>query len=200
MNTPIVSIEQLSFDKIYSYDDYLTWQFTERIELLRGYIRQMAAPNRRHQRVSGRFYKHFADFLYKKSCEVYYAPFDVKLIKNPQGKTAKEIYTVVQPDICVICDPNKLDEQGCLGSPDLIIEIVSENNVKRDVQEKYELYEENGVLEYWIVRPYENSLQQFYLEQEKYVLKKTYLSPDTISPIILPNLSIDLSEVFEEGV
>ncbi len=98
----------------------------------------------------------------------------------------------------MICDQSKLDEQGCLGSPDLIIEIVSESNAKRDIQEKYELYEENGVLEYWIVRPYENTIQQFYLENEKYVLKKTYFSDDKISPIILPDFSIDLAEVFEE--
>ena len=198
MNTPIVSLDQLQANQIYSYADYLTWQLTERIELLKGFIRQMAAPNRKHQKVSGKLYKPFADFLWKKPCEVYYAPFDVKLIKNPQGKTVKEIYTVVQPDICVITHQSKLDEQGCLGSPDLIIEIVSESNAKRDIQEKYELYEENGVLEYWIVRPYENTIQQFYLENEKYVLKKTYFSDDKISPIILPDFSIDLAEVFEE--
>jgi Uma2 family endonuclease len=198
MNTPIVSLDQLQANKIYSYADYLTWQLSERIELLRGYIRQMAAPNRKHQKVSINLTGFFWNYLRKTTCGLYEAPFDVKLIKNPQGKTAKEIYTVVQPDICVICDQSKLDEQGCLGSPDLIIEIVSEGNVKRDIQEKYELYEENGVLEYWIVRPYENTIQQFYLENEKYVLKKTYLSDDKISPIILPDFSIDLAEVFEE--
>jgi Uma2 family endonuclease len=176
----------------------LTWDFSERIELLKGYIREMAAPNRRHQRVSSNLHGFLWTYLRYATCRLYSALFDVKLIKNAQGKAAKEIYTVVQPDICVICDKTKLDEQGCIGSPDLIIEIVSESTAKRDIQEKFELYEENGVLEYWIVRPYENTVQQFYLENEKYQYKKTYIETDKISPIILPELVIDLVEVFEE--
>jgi Uma2 family endonuclease len=75
---------------------------------------------------------------------------------------------------------------------------VSESTAKRDIQEKFELYEENGVLEYWIVRPYENTVQQFYLENDNYQYKKTYIETDKISPIILPELVIDLVEVFEE--
>jgi Uma2 family endonuclease len=194
----MITLDQLNPNQIYSYADYLSWQFSERIELLQGYIRQMAAPNRRHQRVSLNLTLILGNYLRKSKCNLYEAPFDVKLVKNPQGKTAKEIYTVVQPDICVICDQSKLDEQGCTGSPDLIIEIVSESTAKRDIQEKFELYEENGVLEYWIVRPYENTVQQFYLENDKYQYKKTYIETDKISPIILPELLIDLVEVFEE--
>lgn len=194
----MLTLDQLNPNQIYSYADYLSWQFSERIELLRGYIRQMAAPNRRHQRVSLNLTLILGNYLRKSKCNLYEAPFDVKLIKNTEGKTAKEIYTVVQPDICVICDQTKLDEQGCTGSPDLIIEIVSESTAKRDIQEKFELYEENGVLEYWIVRPYENTVQQFYLENNKYQYKKTYIETDTVSPIILPDLVIDLTEVFEE--
>jgi Uma2 family endonuclease len=194
----MITLDQLNPNQIYSYADYLSWQFSERIELLQGYIRQMAAPNRRHQRVSLNLTLILGNYLRKSKCNLYEAPFDVKLVKNPQGKIAKEIYTVVQPDICVICDQSKLDEQGCTGSPDLIIEIVSESTAKRDIQEKFELYEENGVLEYWIVRPYENTVQQFYLENDKYQYKKTYIETDKISPIILPELLIDLVEVFEE--
>jgi Uma2 family endonuclease len=192
------TLDQLNPNQIYSYADYLTWQFVERIELLKGYIRQMAAPNRLHQTISGNLFREIAYPFKGHSCRVFAAPFDVKLVKNPASKTAKEIYTVVQPDICVICDRSKLDEQGCMGSPDFIIEIVSESTAKRDIQEKFELYEENGVLEYWIVRPYENTVQQFYLENDKYQYKKTYVETDKVSPILFPDLVIDLEEVFAE--
>ncbi len=197
-NLLMQTLDQLNPNQIYSYADYLTWQFSERIELLKGYIRQMAAPNRRHQRISSNLHGSLWSYLRYAPCRLYAAPFDVKLVKNPAGKTAKEIYTVVQPDICVICDKSKLDEQGCTGSPDFIIEIVSESTAKRDIQEKFELYEENGVLEYWIVRPYENTVQQFYLENDKYQYKKTYVETDKVSPILFHDLVIDLEEVFAE--
>ena len=198
----ITSLDQLDLNQTYSYADYLTWSFDQFVELIKGRIMPMAAPNRYHQKVSKRLTSIIDHFLEKngKGCELYEAPFDVRLIKNPLGTTSKEIYTVVQPDLCVICDPAKLDDQGCLGAPDLIIEIVSVGNSKRDIQDKFALYEENGVQEYWIVRPYENSVQQFWLENERYQLKGTYTRQDSISPIILPDLPIALERVFQEEV
>ena len=194
----ITSLNQLDFSKTYSYADYITWQFEELVELLKGKIMPMAAPNVKHQRISTNLVGYFWRYLHGKSCKLFHAPFDVRLIKNPLGKTQKELYTVVQPDLCIICDASKLDEQGCLGAPDLIIEIVSPNNSKRDVQDKFELYQENGVKEYWIVRPYENTVQQFFLENEQYRYIKTYVPKDTISPIILPDLVLELDKIFEE--
>ncbi|MFY7786487.1 MAG: Uma2 family endonuclease [Thermoflexibacteraceae bacterium] len=194
----ITSIEQLNPNTVYSYADYITWQFAERIELLKGYIRQMSAPNRHHQTVSGNLHREFATYFRGKSCRVFHAPFDVKLVKNPAGKTEKDIYTVVQPDICVICDRSKLDVQGCLGSPDLIIEIVSPSSTKTDVKDKFALYQENGVLEYWIARPSENTIEQFFLENDHYVFKGIYVKEETFSPILFPDLLINVEEVFEE--
>jgi Uma2 family endonuclease len=194
----ITSLDQLDPNGTYTYADYLTWQFEERIELLKGFIREMSAPNRFHQKISNKINTRFSNFLWKKPCEVYYAPFDVRLVKNPEGKSKKDIYTVVQPDLCVICDLSKLDEQGCIGAPDLIIEIVSPKNSKRDVQEKFEIYEESGVREYWIVFPNDLVINQFYLVNEKYQFQKTYTATDTISPLILPELVINLEEVFEQ--
>ena len=194
----MLTLDQLNPNQIYSYADYLTWQFSERIELLKGYIRRMAAPNRFHQTLSINLAREIAYTFKGHSCRVFAAPFDVKLIKNPQGKTDKEIYSIVQPDICVICDRAKLDKQGCLGSPDWIIEIVSESTAKTDVKDKFELYEENGVLEYWIVRPIENSIERFFLENDKYVYKGTFVKEDIISPILFPELIIKLEEIFEE--
>lgn len=194
----MLTIDQLNPNQIYSYADYLTWQFSERIELLKGYFRLMTAPNRFHQTLSINLAREIAYAFKGHSCRVFAAPFDVKLVKNPQGKTDKEIYSIVQPDICVICDRAKLDKQGCLGSPDWIIEIVSESTAKTDVKDKFELYEENGVLEYWIVRPVENSIERFFLENEKYAYKGTFVKEDIISPILFPELLIKLAEIFEE--
>jgi Uma2 family endonuclease len=194
----MLTLDQLNPNQIYSYADYLTWQFSERIELLKGYMRQMAAPNRFHQTLSGNLFREISYAFKGHPCRVFSAPFDVKLIKNPEGKTDKEIYSIVQPDICVICDRAKLDKQGCLGSPDWIIEIVSESTAKTDIKDKFELYEENGVLEYWIVRQTENSVERFFLENEKYVYKGIFVKEDIISPILFPELLIKLEEIFEE--
>lgn len=193
----ITSIDQLDANQRYSYADYLAWQFTERLELLKGHIRQMAAPNRKHQGISSNLLGGFYNYFKNKECRVYHAPFDVRLVKNAQGTTDKEIYSVVQPDICVICDLSKLDDRGCLGAPEFIIEIVSPSNSKTDVQDKFELYRENGVLEYWIVYPEPANIYQFVLENEKYELKKIHAQGDFISPSIFPDLSVDLNEVFE---
>jgi Uma2 family endonuclease len=193
----ITSLDQLDKTKMYSYADYITWQFEERIELLRGYIRQMAAPNRKHQKVSAQLHHILMGFFRKKKCEVYAAPFDVRLLKNPQGKTKREMYTVVQPDICVICDRSKLDDAGCVGAPELIIEIISPKNSRTDVKDKFALYQEAGVLEYWIIYPLDNLVHQFVLENEKYQLKDIYTQEDRISPTIFEGLEIDLNEVFE---
>jgi Uma2 family endonuclease len=194
----MLTLDQLNPTQIYSYADYLTWQFSERIELLKGYIRQMSAPNRFHQTLSINLAREISYAFKGHQCRVFAAPFDVKLVKNPQGKTDKEIYSIVQPDICVICDRTKLDKQGCLGSPDWIIEIVSESTAKTDVKDKFDIYEENGVLEYWIVRPIENSIERFFLENEKYVYKGTFVKEDVIAPILFPELLIKLEEIFEE--
>jgi len=196
----IHSLSQLDIDKTYTYADYLTWQFEQLVELVKGKIFPMSAPSRLHQKISRRLSSTFDYFLEKNgcACELYYAPFDVRLVKNPFGKTEKEIYTVVQPDICVICDLEKLDDKGCLGSPDLIIEIVSPNNSQRDVKDKFELYQENEVKEYWIVRPYENTVEQFFLENGKYAYKGTFVKNDCLSPLILPDLEVDLKRVFEQ--
>ncbi|MBC7391423.1 MAG: Uma2 family endonuclease, partial [Opitutaceae bacterium] len=169
----ITDINQLDLSKTYTYADYLTWQFDGMVELIKGKIFNMSpAPGSYHQRVSGNIFKDFAVFLNKKPCKVFIAPFDVRLsmFRNDQ-----EILTVVQPDICVICDLSKIDEKGCNGTPDLMIEILSPSTKKKDVQDKFQLYEESGVQEYWIVYPLEKLVDVFLLEDNKYRLVKKYV-------------------------
>ncbi len=196
----ITSLDQLDLSKQYTYADYLAWQLSERIELLKGFIQKMAAPNSLHQNVSTELIYLFKDYFKKQKspCKVYHAPFDVRLIKNPEGKTDKEIYTVVQPDLCVICDLKKIDKRGCLGSPDLIIEILSPSNSKTDLQDKFQLYEENQVPEYWIVFPNEKIIEQFVLKNDRYILHTVYHRTEKAFPLLFPDLEVDLIEVFGE--
>lgn len=180
----------------YTYADYLMWKFEERVELLRGKIRKMAAPSTRHQRIVTRLTRILANALWKNTCQVFVAPLDVRLTRFDQTKN-KEITTVVQPDLCVICDPSKLDERGCIGSPDLIVEILSPGNSRTEMRDKFEIYQEAGVLEYWIVSPIENTIQVWKLnEHGKYIGLPPAVEGDLLTTPIIPNLEIDLTEVF----
>src|SRR4051812_31970222 len=117
-------VEEPPVDYIYTYADYLKFKFEERLELLKGRIMKMAAPNTSHQSISMKLSFSLYNFLQDKTCSVFHAPFDVRLpIQN--RKKDYEITTVVQPDLCVVCDVSKVDEKGCCGAPDIIIEILS---------------------------------------------------------------------------
>ncbi|MDX2304090.1 MAG: Uma2 family endonuclease [Microscillaceae bacterium] len=198
----ITDIADLDLDETYTYADYLTWRFEQSVELIKGKIFKMSpAPNLKHQRISRELLRSFFAYFKKNSpCELCVAPFDVRLLdKKKSSKANQDIYTVVQPDICVICDKSKLDEQGCIGAPDLIIEILSPGNSKKEIKTKYALYEESGVLEYWVVYPSEQSLLQFILnENGQYVLKSVFAEDEVFQAHIFPELHIDLAEVFAE--
>lgn len=195
---PITKFSQLDLTKQYSYADYLTWQFKERVELIRGWISKMSpAPSTGHQTISWDFTYYFANYFRKTDCKTFAAPFDVRLLDSKKSKKDQQVFTVVQPDICVICDEKKLDERGCIGAPDLIIEIVSPGNSKREMKTKYELYEENGVKEYWIANPLEKNIMLYILKAKKYHLKKIYFDDDTIESVMFKGLVIDLKEIFK---
>ncbi|MBX0292242.1 Uma2 family endonuclease [Hymenobacter sp. HSC-4F20] len=194
---PITSLSQLDLSKSYTYADYLTWQLTEWVELIRGKVRPMSpAPRVVHQRISSRFMGMIYMHLAHRSCEVFHAPFDVRLTTaSPNGDA--HITTVVQPDICVVCDPSKLDDKGCVGTPDWIIEILSPGNLARDTKEKFDLYEENEVGEYWIVSPGEKSVTVYVLQDGRYHVRGEYYTPGLIPVHTLPECGIEWAEVFE---
>ena len=192
----ITSLDQLDLNGTYTYADYLLWHFSERVELLRGKIFKMAAPSRKHQSINGNLYRVTANLLWKTSCKVYAAPFDVRLTRYSSLKN-KEVTTVVQPDLCVICDPAKLDDRGCIGAPDIIIEILSPGNSRTEMKDKFELYQEAGVLEYWVVSPIERMVQVWKLnEQGFYIGLPPAVEGDILKTPIIPNLEIDLNDVF----
>ncbi|WP_019866293.1 Uma2 family endonuclease [Methylovulum miyakonense] len=196
----ITQLSDLDLEQTYTYADYLTWRFDETVELLRGKISLMSPePSFNHQSISKNLLVEIGFYLKGKSCQVFHAPFDVRLYDRKKSLMANaDIYTVVQPDLCIICDNAKLDSRGCLGAPDWIIEILSKSTAQKDTQTKFQLYQEAGVKEYWLVYPYEATVSQFVLDEseEKYQLVKMLSPQDRVSPLLFPELSIDLQEIF----
>ncbi|AWW31748.1 Uma2 family endonuclease [Echinicola strongylocentroti] len=180
----------------YSYADYLTWQMDEMVELIKGKVfkKAAAAPRRIHQKVSNELAYLLTDYLKEQHCEVYSAPFDVRLPQ--QSKADKDITTVVQPDLCVICDRAKLDDRGCIGAPDLVVEILSPGNNRLELQNKYELYQESGVKEYWIIHPDEQTLLVYTLVNGKYVPSQLMTSGDMVRSKAVEGFELDLEDFF----
>jgi Uma2 family endonuclease len=182
----------------YSYADYLTWQMDEVVELIKGKVfkKAAAAPRRIHQRISIKLAAKLYHFLEGALCQVYDAPFDVRFPKT--SKEDKQIVDVVQPDICVICDLEKLDERGCIGAPDLIVEILSPSNSKTELKHKYELYESHGVREYWIIHAETQDLLIYTLENGRYVPSRLLTSGDMVESNVLTGFKLDLEEFFSD--
>lgn len=195
MDAPITDINQLDFSKSYTYADYLTWQFQERIELIFGKIFKMSpAPSSKHQHAVSVIHGTIFQYLKGKSCRVFPAPFDVILtLQNVKNN-------VVQPDVTVICNPAIITEKGCDGVPDLVVEVVSKSSVTRDLHEKYRLYELAGICEYWVVHPHDKTLIIFILEEGHYKPTKPLTKGDIAVSSILPGLAVDLDELFMDVV
>ncbi|MBC7382368.1 MAG: Uma2 family endonuclease [Bacteroidia bacterium] len=189
-NEPLIEL-----DGSFTYADYLKWTIEERIELIKGRLFKMNAPKSIHQKIAFRISGELYAYLKNKKCQAFSAPFDVRL--PVKSRKNEEINTVVQPDICVICDELKLDDAGCIGAPDLVIEILSKGNNKKELKNKFDVYEESGVLEYWIIWPDEQTLMINTLVNGKYVPGKIYTSGDMIRTKILPGFELNLDEVFE---
>jgi Uma2 family endonuclease len=199
MGNIITNIKQLDLKGTYSYADYLLWNFSERVELIKGKIFKMSpAPSRFHQEISMSITLVLAKLLKNQPCKFYYAPFDVRLINHKESTDENKIFSVVQPDLCVICDSLKLDNKGCLGAPDLIIEILSPGNSKKEMDIKYDLYEENGVREYWIVNPSEKTISIYVLQNEKYIGLKPLIVDSKLQSSIFPELKFWVKKIFED--
>lgn len=185
-------------EETFTYGDYLKWPNNERWELINGVPYNMTpSPSRTHQGILAALLTKFYTFLEDKECKVYSAPFDVRL---PEGaEKEEEIKTVVQPDLVVVCDQTKLDDKGCLGAPDLAIEITSPSTARLDLKEKFALYERMGVKEYWIINPSDETLMVFLLNpQGLYGRPAIYAKEDTIQVGTLGELSIPLKDIFKK--
>ena len=185
-------------EKRFTYGDYLRWPEEERWELIEGVAHDMSpAPSRTHQRISLELAVRLRDYFRGRSCELYYAPFDVRL---PIGdETDEDIETVVQPDIVVVCDRSKLDERGCRGAPDLVVEILSPHTASKDLKKKLSLYEKHRVRQYWIVQPEHKVVLVFSLGADgRYGRPDVYAAADKMESTLFDGLTIDLAAVFAE--
>ncbi|KRT14737.1 restriction endonuclease [Pedobacter ginsenosidimutans] len=195
---PVRQFEELDASLTYSYSNYLNWLFPERVELIKGKIFKMSpAPSRVHQEVAGNIFLKLGNFLDGKLCKVYSAPFDVRFPK--ESKADKDVYTVLQPDICVICDKSKLDARGCIGAPDLVVEVLSPGNTKMELLNKYKVYEEFGVKEYWVVSQSDQSILIYTLNDSgKFQPSKIFTHSEKITSSVLPGFELELDDVFND--
>jgi len=180
-----------AYNKHYTFTDYMSWDDDQRWEIIDGELYMMSAPTTRHQEISGNLFLLFGNHLKGKTCNVYYAPFDVCLKSDTTDDT------VVQPDLVIICDDSIMMKTGCSGAPDMVIEILSPSTATRDFAIKLTLYERTGVREYWVVSPDEKQVITYILENERYIMKP-YSEKETAPVHILEDYEINLAEVFAE--
>ena len=195
----ITSLSQLDLNKKYNYSDYLLWKLKERVELLKGRLLPLVTPSAVHQTVSSNLHIELGVFLKGKKCRLFAAPFDVRLPLPQHRIKGEKIDTVIQPDLCIICDTSKLDKQGCIGAPDLIVEILSPGNSRREMKDKFELYEEAGVLEYWVIDPVHRTVFVYTFDKktQKYVNQLPNLTDtDILTSQIFEGMAINLEEIF----
>jgi Uma2 family endonuclease len=183
--------------KRYTFADVLTWDESERIEIIDGEAVMMAPPSRIHQKIVSELNRQLGNYLEGKKCEVYPAPFGVRLFEE-DGDYPEDVDTMVEPDISVVCDHSKLDDHGCKGAPDLIIEILSPSTRRHDRITKFELYRKAGVREYWIVDPDSKDVESFVLDGGRYFVKGYGTAEDNMKVDVLEGCIIDLSAVFSE--
>ncbi|WP_270563846.1 Uma2 family endonuclease [Clostridium beijerinckii] len=182
--------------KTYTYKDYLSYDENERIEIIDGEIINMSlAPSRIHQEIITEILFKIRQYIQSNNgpCKVYTAPFDV-ILKNDDDELISS-KNIVQPDISVICDKNKLTDKGCTGSPDMIVEVVSNFNPRNDYIRKLNLYEQFKVKEYWIVNPMRRNILVYILTEGGYDAPITYTFADKVKVNIYDNLEIDFNSI-----
>ena len=190
---PVTEYVKLDKEGSYTYLDYLRFQFKERVELFRGKVVKMSpAPNRIHQTIMSNLGRELGNFFYKKSCQYFPSPFDVRLFPLKSGKDN----TVVQPDACVVCDEKKLDKHACAGAPYLVIEIFSPGNLRKELDIKFRLYEEAGVKEYWIVEPANKTILLYRSLDKTFIASKPFVEGEDVESILFPVLKVPVTEIF----
>jgi len=187
----------------YTYADYKGWELKpgERYELIHGAAYAMSAPSDYHQSISGEMFRQIANYLAGKPCKVRSAPYDVRLFyeDDPDGVDDDGDDTVVQPDISVICDKEKRGPEGCCGAPDMVVEILSLSNTAIGMEEKFHLYRDAGVREYWLVDPKNRTLKTHLFVGGKPDVQ-IYAATDKAEVGIFPGFAVDLALVFAEDV
>jgi len=191
MSDALMKIDEFDENRRYTYADYLEWEGPERYQLINGEVFQMASPTVSHQGVLMELSLQFGNWLRGKPCQVFAAPLDVRLFP----KKDKSDNTVVQPDLLVVCDKNKLSKGSVDGAPDLVIEIVSPSNTHSEIFLKFQYYLKAGVREYWVIDPEKKKVQVNIYDNGHY-LSTTYGKSDHIAVTVLPGLNIALEDLW----
>lgn len=179
----------------YTYADLLMWDDNIRYELYYGFPVALASSFGAHQEISGEIYYQLKHYLKGKQCKAYYAPFDVRLFER-EGDRPEDVDVVLQPDLLVVCDKNKIDHRGVHGAPDMVAEVLSPSTVRYDRHIKLNLYQRAGVREYWIVDPAARTVCVYVLENGAYHAGVIYSADRTVPVSVLDDCRIDLTEVF----
>lgn len=190
-------MDELPQENSYTYADLLSWDEPVRYELYDGIPVVMSSPTDVHQIIIGEIFAQLHAYLRGKKCRPFFAPFDVRLFEQP-GDSPKNVKTVVQPDLMVVCDPDKVDHRGIRGAPDLVVEVISPSTQRYDRLLKFDRYMRAGVLEYWIVDPNARTVWVYTLQDGAYRTATVY-SVDSAPAVpvgVLENCVIDLSTVF----
>ena len=195
-----IPMAALDLNKRYTYADCLAWPEGFRCEIIDGFARALPPVNRAHGTVSGNLSWLLYSYIKENKLEYRFFSgiFDVRLPKNSEIEHEK-IDTVVQPDLCIVCDPSKIDEYGCCGTPDMIIEILSPATIKNDCIRKFLLYEEHGVKEYWMVHPNDMAVTIFLLQKNGKYEGALYEFEGKIPVKTLNNYLLDLDDIFNKN-
>jgi Uma2 family endonuclease len=189
-------VSEPDYSGSYTVKDYLSWTFDGLYEIIKGKVWKMSpAPTSDHQRIDRRIVRKMLPYFPEgENCELFYAPYDVYLIK--EGDDLERATTVLQPDVCIVCDPKKIEKRGCIGAPDLVVEIISPSTAKKDMNDKFNIYEEFGVKEYWVVFPGEKAINIYTLVEDKYELFKSYSQDEELQSPLFEHLKFRLEEIF----
>lgn len=181
-----------------TFADVLNWDENMRGEVINGEAFMMAPPSRIHQKILAELTRQLGNYLAGKQCEVYPAPFAVRLFEGG-GESPDKVDTMVEPDISVVCDKSKLDKYGCKGAPDMVMEILSPSTRRHDRLVKLNLYQQAGVREYWIVNPDEQTVQVFMQDGGGLLRLIEEYEKDSMAKVnVLDGCIIELGRVFTE--
>ena len=193
---PVIrKVSDIDLSATYSYASYLRWKFEERVELIKGKVFLMGAPATKHQVCIGIVFGELYQFLKGKPCKAFVSPFDVRF----PGKSLmdQDVFTVLQPDICVVCDDRKIDAKGCIGAPDIVVEVLSPGNNRKDLNFKFKVYEESGVREYLVIDPGRRSLLKYVLNDNGvFVARKHDKVAGFFTSDVLPGFCMNIEELF----
>lgn len=197
----ITSLDQLDLNGTYSYADYYQWRLKDfiRVELIKGKISKIPSTNVQHQMVSGQIAGRLYNFFKStnKDYDVFHAPLDVRL-SSLKDQPDELVFNVVQPDLMVFCNPSNLDDRGGIGAPDLAVEILITGKAKTELSEKFALYQQFGVKEYWLVEPTYEMILVYVLNQEgKFIGLRPYTTEDTFASNLFPEFNFEVANIFE---